>query len=55
MGIQEASVHRPARAALKRVEELETALTVRTANCQEQHIRDVLALHVNVARLEAQR
>jgi hypothetical protein len=43
------------RAALKRAEELETALAVQTANCQEQHIRNVLALRVDVARLEAQR
>jgi hypothetical protein len=43
------------RAALKRVEELETALAVQAANCQEQHIRNVLALRVDVARLEAQR
>jgi hypothetical protein len=43
------------RAALKRVEELETALAVQAANCQEHHIRNVLALKVDVARLEAQR
>jgi len=43
------------RATLKRVEELETALAVQTVNCQQQHIRNMLALRVDVARLEAQR
>ncbi len=40
------------RTALKRAEELETALAVQAANCQEQHIRSMLTLRVDVARLE---
>jgi hypothetical protein len=43
------------RAALKRIEELEIALAVQAATCQDQHIRNILVLRVDVARLEAQR
>src|SRR5690242_1577212 len=42
------------RTALTRIEELETALAVQAAACQEQHLRTILNLRVDVARLEAQ-
>ena len=42
------------RTALTQIEALETALAVQAAACQEQHIRTILILRVDVARLEAQ-
>jgi hypothetical protein len=41
--------------ALTQIEALETALAVQAAACQEQHLRTILSLRVDVARLEAQR
>ncbi len=43
------------RAALTQIEALETALAVQAAACQEHHLRTILSLRVDVARLEAQR
>jgi hypothetical protein len=43
------------RAALQRIEALETALAVQAAACQEQHLRTILSLRVDIQRLEAQR
>jgi hypothetical protein len=40
------------RLALKRIEELETALAVQTGACQEQHVRIIMGLTADVARLE---
>jgi hypothetical protein len=43
------------RAALQQVEALETALAVQAAACQEQHLRTILSLRVDIQRLEAPR
>ncbi|MBV9358243.1 MAG: hypothetical protein JO023_22245 [Chloroflexi bacterium] len=43
------------RTALTQIEALETGLAVQAATCQEQHLRTILSLRVDVARLEAQR
>jgi hypothetical protein len=43
------------RAALTQIKALETALAVQAAACQEQHLRTILSLRVDVARVEAQR
>jgi hypothetical protein len=40
------------RTALKQIEELETALAVQVGNCQEQHLRVIMGLTADVARLE---
>jgi len=43
------------RAALQRIEALETALAVQGATCQEQHLRTILSLRVENHRLDSQR
>ena len=43
------------RAALQRIEALETALAVQAATCQEQHLRTTLSLRVENHRQESQR
>jgi hypothetical protein len=40
------------RLALKRIEELETALVVQTGACQEQRVRIIMGLTADVARLQ---
>jgi hypothetical protein len=40
------------RTALTQIEALETALAVQASACQEQHLRSILSLRVDVARLE---